>query len=107
MGVEIYVGQLSGTVTETEIQKLFSLVGTVESIHLVKDSDSGSFRGCGYVRMSTEDEAREAVNLLNGAMLGGRIITVKKCVKQNDLKAGTSRRGPENTNSHSGRNGKP
>ena len=98
MGVEIYVGQLSGTVTETEIQKLFSLVGTVESIHMVKDSETGTFRGCGYVRMSTADEAEEAVSLMNGAMLGDRLITVKKCVKQNDRKTGSSDRNQAGKN---------
>jgi RNA recognition motif-containing protein len=86
MGVEVYVGQLSGEVTEDEVRKLFSVVGTVESLHLVKDSETGSFRGCGYVRMSTEDEARESVNMLNGAMLGGRLIAVKMSIKQNERK---------------------
>jgi len=95
MGVEIYVGQLSGTVTENEVSKLFSVVGTVESIHMVKDAETGTFRGCGYVRMSTEDEARDAVNLMNGAMLGGRLITVKMSVKQNERKAGQSGSGPK------------
>ena len=77
MGVEVYVGQISGAVTEDEMRKLFSVVGTVTSVHLVIDSVSGEFRGCGYVRMSTEEEAREAVYLLNGALLGDRLIVVK------------------------------
>ena len=98
MGVEIYVGQLSGLVTEDEVKKLFSVVGTVESIHLVTDTETGTFRGCGYVRMSTADEAEESVNLMNGAMLGGRMITVKKCVKQNDRKKSLSGRRPERKN---------
>jgi RNA recognition motif-containing protein len=82
MGVEIYVGQLSSSVTEEEIRKLFSVAGTVQSVHLVKNSGSGELRGCGYVRMSTEDEACEAVGLLNGAMLGDRLITVRDVTKQ-------------------------
>lgn len=81
MGVEIYVGQLSGTVTEDEVRKLFSVSGTVTSVHLVKDPASGEFRGCGYVRMSTEDEAGEAIGLLNGALLGDRLIVVKPSTK--------------------------
>jgi RNA recognition motif-containing protein len=78
-------------------------VGTVESIHLVKDSDSGTLRGCGYVRMASEEEAREAVNLLNGAMLGDRLITVKMCVKKNDIKARPSDRSHEGGKAHTGR----
>lgn len=77
MGIEVYLGQLSGSVTKEEVRKLFSVVGTVTSVHLVTDPGSGEFRGCGYVRMSTEDEAREAIDLLNGAMLGDRLIVVK------------------------------
>jgi len=77
MGIEVYVGQISGTVDEDELQKLFSVVGTVASVHLVIDPVSGESRGCGYVRMSTEEESREAIDLLNGAKLGDRQIVVK------------------------------
>jgi len=83
MGVEIYIGQLSPTVSEDEVRKLFSVAGTVQSVHLVKNSGSGELRGCGYVRMSTEDEACEAIGLLNGALLGDRVIVVKDVTKQN------------------------
>lgn len=89
MGVEIYVGQISGTVTEDEVRKLFSVAGTVSSVHLVADPVSGALRGCGYVRMSTEEEAREAVDLLNGAMLGDRLIVVKDSPKKNVKKTGS------------------
>lgn len=82
MGVEVYVGQLCGTVTENEVKNLFSVVGTVESVHLVMDSETGKFRGCGYVRMSTEEEAREAIDFLDGSMLGERLIVVRKVTKK-------------------------
>ena len=91
MGVEIYVGHVSGSVTEDEMKKLFSVVGTVESVHLVVDSASGESRGCGYVRMSTEEEAREAIDLLNGAKLGDRLITVKNAPPKNFKKAGSTK----------------
>jgi RNA recognition motif-containing protein len=77
MGVEIYIGHLSGTVTEDEVRKLFSVAGTVTSVRLVVDSESGEFRGCGYVAMSTDEEAKDAIVLLDGAMLGDRLIVVK------------------------------
>jgi RNA recognition motif-containing protein len=90
MGVEVYIGQLASGVTEEEIQKLFSVAGTVQSVHLVKNSGSGELRGCGYVRMSTEDEACEAIGLLNGAMLGDRLIVVRDVTKQNAKKPATA-----------------
>ena len=77
MAFEVYVGQIAGTVTEDELRKLFSVVGTVCSVHMVTDPESGLFRGCGYVRLSTEEEAEEAISLLNGAELGSRQIVVK------------------------------
>ena len=93
MGIEVYVGHVSGTVTEDEVRRLFSVVGTVTSVHLVVDPASGESRGCGYVRMSTEDEAREAIDLLNGAKLGDSLIVVKNAPPKNFKKAGSSGKG--------------
>jgi RNA recognition motif-containing protein len=88
MGVEIYVGHISSTVTEDEVRKLFSVAGTVTSVHLVIEPGTGEYRGCGYVRMSTEDEAEEAVGLLNGAMLGDGLIVVKEAPPKKFKNAG-------------------
>lgn len=90
MGVEVYVGHLSGAVTEEEVRKMFSVAGTVQSVHLVKNSGTGELRGCGYVRMSTEDEACDAIGLLNGALLGDRLIVVKDVTKQTANQPGTT-----------------
>ncbi len=90
MGIEIYVGHIAGTVTEDEVRKLFSVVGSVESVHLVIDPASGEARGCGYVRMSSEEEAREAIDLLNGAKLGDRLIVVKNAPPKTFKKAASS-----------------
>lgn len=100
MGVEVYVGQLSGTVTEDEVRKLFSVAGTVTSVHLVTEPGSGALRGCGYVRMSTEDEAEQAISLLNGALLGDRLIAVKAAPPKPGTKPGGSGGG---RGGHSGR----
>jgi RNA recognition motif-containing protein len=93
MGIEVYVGQISGLVTEDELRKLFSVVGTVSSVHLVVDPDSGASRGCGYVRMSTDEEAREAIDLLNGAKLGDRQIVVKNAPPKIFRKTGSAGKG--------------
>ena len=106
MGIEVYVGQISGMVTEDEVKKLFSVVGTVESVHLVVDSATGEFRGCGYVRMSTEEEAREAIDLLNGAKLCDRLIVVKNAPPKNFKKAAPSG-GGAGRNSGAGATRKP
>ena len=107
MGVEIYVGHISGTVTEDEVRNLFSVVGTVTSVHLVTDPGSGEFRGCGYVRMSTDDEAREALDLLNGAKLGDCLIVVKAAPPKNFKKTGPSGGGRGGPGERTGRGGPP
>lgn len=75
-GKELYVGSLSYDVTEYELEKLFAVSGKVTSIHLITDAVTGEFKGCGYVRMSTETEAKDAINSLDGALLIDRKITV-------------------------------
>ncbi|MFA7405336.1 MAG: RNA-binding protein, partial [Pelobacteraceae bacterium] len=59
-------------------------------VHLVTDPVSGESRGCGYVRMSTEEEAREAIDLLNGAKLGDSLIVVKNAPPKVFKKKGSS-----------------
>jgi len=82
MGKELYVGHLSFETTEYELEKLFSVSGRVTSIHLITDAVTGEFKGCGYVRMSTDAEAKDAVDSLDGALLIGRKITVSEARPQ-------------------------
>lgn len=103
MGVEIYVGRLSGSVTENEVRSLFSVAGTVTSVRLVSNADTGELRGCGYVIMSTEDEAQEAVDLLNGAKLGDNLIVVKNAPPKNFKKPASSESKREQHGSGSAR----
>lgn len=86
-GKELYVGSLSYDITEYELQKLFAVAGTVTSLHLITDSVTGQFKGCGYVRMSTEAQARDAIASLDGAWLLDRHITVSYANPQK-MKAG-------------------
>lgn len=75
-GKELYVGSLSYDATEYDIHKMFSVSGTVTSVHLITDAVTGEFKGCGYVRMSTEAEARDAIDSLDGAWLLDKSIKV-------------------------------
>lgn len=86
-GKELYVGSLSYDVTEYELHKLFAVAGTVTSMHLITDPETGQFKGCGYVRMSTEAEAKDAIDSLDGAWLLDRHITVSYANPQK-MKAG-------------------
>lgn len=76
MSKELYVGSISRNATEEDLRKLFSVVGTVTSVHLIRDPETGEFKGCGYVRMATPEQIKEAVTDLDGALLIDREITV-------------------------------
>ena len=82
MSKELYIGSLSYEATEYDIEKLFSVSGRVTSVHLICDNKTGEFKGCGYVRMSSEAEAKDAINSLDGAMLIDRRITVSEANPQ-------------------------
>lgn len=72
----LYVGNLSYDVTNESLQSAFSAVGGVTDTHIVMDRDSGRPRGFGFVTMSTDAEASEAVSRLDGSVLDGRAMKV-------------------------------
>ena len=76
MARELYVGHLSELVTEEDVWKLFSVMGTVTSVHLIFDPDSGEFKRCGYVRMAAGVDLDEVAESLDGTYLVDKLITV-------------------------------
>jgi RNA recognition motif-containing protein len=82
MAKELYIGHMSYQATEEDLLRLFSVVGTVTSVHIITDPESGKSKGCGYVRMATEAEMKEAVETLDGALLIDRVITVSEARPQ-------------------------
>jgi cold-inducible RNA-binding protein len=76
MNKNLYVGNLAFSVTDDELRQLFGSVGTVVSAKVIVDRYSNRSRGFGFVEMSTEAEAEEAINQLNGQEVAGRQITV-------------------------------
>jgi len=73
---KLYVGNLPFTCTETQIQEAFAPHGTVQSVSLVMDRETGRPRGFAFVEMKTDAEAQAAVQNLDGKDLGGRNIKV-------------------------------
>lgn len=74
--MHLYVGGLAPDTTEGELNQLFSKIGPVESVTIIKDIDSGRPRGVGIVKMARAADAEEAVKQLNGTTLGNRQIVV-------------------------------
>ena len=74
---KLYVGNLPFNATDESVRALFSEHGTVETIALINDRDTGRPRGFGFVEMSNADAAR-AVQALNGTDFGGRALKVSE-----------------------------
>jgi RNA recognition motif-containing protein len=74
---KIYVGNLPFTATDAEIRALFAAHGTVESVTLPVDRETGRPRGFGFVEMSQSDASR-AIQNLNGTDMGGRSLKVNE-----------------------------
>ncbi len=75
--MNIYIGNLPKSTNEDAVRRLFAVYGTVNSVNLLKDKDSGELRGFGFVEMSSEAEASEAIDLINGVELDGCTLSVK------------------------------
>lgn len=76
MEAKIYVGNLSYETTEQDLRDLFMKAGTVTSVALIKDRDSGQSKGFAFVEMSTQAELQKAIGMFNGYTLNGRPLTV-------------------------------
>jgi RNA recognition motif-containing protein len=82
--VNIYVGNLSRDLTETELREAFAAFGEVSSASIIKDKFSGETRGFGFVEMPNKDEADKAIASLNGRDLKGRTATVNEARPRTD-----------------------
>ncbi len=79
MNTKLFVGNLPFSLEESDIQELFSESGSVSSVHIALDRDSGRKRGFAFVEMETEDGAKEAISTLNNHSISGRQIFVDHC----------------------------
>lgn len=78
MATNLFVGSLSWNVTDDQLKDLFATVGTVASAKVIVDRDSNRSKGFGFVEMGSDDEAKKAIDELNGKELDGRAITVNE-----------------------------
>jgi RNA recognition motif-containing protein len=90
MTKKIYVGNLPFSATEDDVHALFSQYGSVESVKLITDRDTGRPRGFGFVEMS--DGASEAIAALNDKEFEGRNLKVNEARPREDRPRGRQRR---------------
>lgn len=80
---KIYVGNLPFSATEAEVRELFAQHGTVHSVKLITDRETGRPRGFGFIEME-RDEANAAIQALNGTDFGGRSLRVNEARERGD-----------------------
>ena len=78
MGTKLYVGNLSFSVGDSDLEKLFTAYGSVRSAQVIKDRYSGQSKGFGFVEMGSNQEAQAAIAALNGKDIEGRTLTVNE-----------------------------
>ena len=82
--MNIYVGNLSRQSSGDELREAFEAFGQVEAAHVVKDKFTGESRGFGFVEMPSGDEAKAAIEGMNGKDFMGRTINVSEARPRND-----------------------
>jgi RNA recognition motif-containing protein len=93
MATKLYVGNLSFNTTNQDLNDLFGQIGTVESANVVEDRDTGRSRGFGFVEMSSQEEADNAIAQLNGKEVDGRELKVNEAKPQESRGGGGGGRG--------------
>ncbi len=83
MSKKLYVGNLPFSATEDEIRTLFSECGTVDTVELLTDRETGRPRGFGFVQMD-DDGAAKAISTLDGQEMGGRPLRVNEAKERTE-----------------------
>ncbi len=93
MSAKIYVGNISFNATEDDIRELFATYGQIESVKLITDPQTGRPRGFGFVEMSSADDARKAIDALNGKPFMERNLSVSEARPQQPREKSFGSRG--------------
>ena len=93
MTMKLYVGNLAFQTTSEELQTMFAQAGTVESVSLIEDRETGRSRGFGFIEMSTKEEGAAAIQQFNGKDVGGRALNVNEAKPREDRGGGGGRNG--------------
>src|SRR5690349_1584698 len=88
MSNKLYVGNISFNTSNQDLTDLFSPSGTVTSANIIEDRETGRSRGFGFVEMSTNEEAQNAITALNGTQHDGRDLKVNEAKPREDRGSG-------------------
>ncbi len=76
--MRLYVGNLPYSTTDEDLKNLFAEAGSVSSASIIMDKMTGRSKGFGFVEMSSDEEAKAAIEMFNGKDMGGRPLTVNE-----------------------------
>jgi RNA recognition motif-containing protein len=93
MSKRIYCGNLTFQATEDDVRNLFTPFGEVTDVHVVMDRETGRSRGFAFAEMATPDQAKAAIEGLNGREVGGRTLKVNEAQAREDRGGGGGGRG--------------
>jgi RNA recognition motif-containing protein len=84
MGRKIYVGNLAYGVGGSDLERMFEEFGTVQSVQVIMDRETGRSKGFGFVEMGSDQEAQTAIAALHGKEMDGRTLTVNEARPRED-----------------------
>ncbi|MCL4533763.1 MAG: RNA-binding protein [Bacteroidetes bacterium] len=93
MAKRLYVGNLPYNTTDDDLRSLFGQAGTVEDATVMTERDTGRSRGFGFVEMTTDADAENAVRMFDGYTMDGRQLRVNPAMEREERGAGGFRRG--------------
>jgi RNA recognition motif-containing protein len=91
--MKLYVGNLSYSTGESDLREMFAAYGTVDSVAVITDRDSGRSKGFGFVEFGNDAEGNAAIAGLNGKEVGGRALTVSQARPKTEGGGGGGRGG--------------
>ena len=91
MSMKLYVGNLSFQTSSEDLQELFAQAGTVESVSIIEDRDTGRSRGFGFVEMASKEEGQKAIDQFNGKEINGRSLNVNEAKPREERGGGGGR----------------
>jgi RNA recognition motif-containing protein len=93
LGKKLYVGNLGYNIEKNDLEQMFAAHGTVASVQVIMDRDTGRSKGFGFVEMGSDQEAQAAIQALNGKSIDGRSLNVNEARSQEERGGGGGGRG--------------
>jgi len=97
--VKLYVGNMTYDTTEEQLRTMFAEAGTVVTVDVIKDRDTGTSKGFAFITMSSQADAAKAISMFNGKDLGGRPLTVNTAKPREERSGGGGRSSYGNSSS--------